>query len=85
MYSVTLELPEHLLAAGREAAHQSGRAVEEVLLKWLERGAAEWDNTFYTQAHVIYTPVGSDGTAEALEAIWREHEVTGKSTDMIRP
>lgn len=82
---ITLELSEEIIERARFAADRRGQALQDVLKDWLEHASDEWQQGSGSEddAHTIYTPVGSDATAEALEAIYREHVQTQKRTDQI--
>lgn len=47
---VTLELPDTFIQRAKAAAQQTGRPLEEVLVEWLERGAAASDDAAWEEA-----------------------------------
>ncbi len=51
--SVTLELPEPVVESARAIATQSNRRVEDVLVDWLDRAAADLPVDQLTDAHVL--------------------------------
>jgi hypothetical protein len=82
--TITLQLPERVMERARALAENSGRPLEKVLVQWLEQASADWESQMLAEGvHTIYTPVGSDATAEALGKILEEHQTTKKRTDKI--
>ena len=66
--SITLELPEELLARAREAAKANNQPVEVILAGWIERGALSQDTTLLLSGveYHIFTPYGNERAAQVL-------------------
>lgn len=80
--TITLHLPERVMEKARALAENSGRPLEKVLVHWLEQASDDWETLMLDEGvHTIYTPVGSDATAEALGKILEEHQTTKKRSE----
>jgi hypothetical protein len=62
--SITLQLPEDLARRAREAARREGLSLEDILVSWLVRAAADADPT-------IATPYGNEAAAQILLDVLR--------------
>jgi len=66
--AIMLELSDDVARQAREAAHRTGRQMEEVLADWIRCGAASEDTArLITDAeYPIYTPYGNEAAAHGL-------------------
>jgi len=65
--AISLQLPEQTIHRAQDAAAQTGRSLEAVLLEWIERGSI-LNEPFaeLKQQHTLYSPLGGEDTAQAL-------------------
>jgi hypothetical protein len=81
--TVTLELSDDVARRAREAAHRTGRRLEDVLTEWIGRVAASEEAMLLMpdSAYPIYTPYGNEAAAQELLDALTSSAAAGRTSD----
>ena len=81
--TVTLELSDDVARRATEAAHRTGRRLEDVLTEWIGHAAASEETMLLMpgSAYPIYTPYGYEAAAQELVDALTSSEAAGRTSD----
>ena len=80
--TVTLELSDDVARRAREAAHRTGRRLEDVLTEWIGHAAGEETMLLMPgSAYPIYTPYGNEAAAQELLDALTSSAAAGRTSD----
>jgi hypothetical protein len=81
--TVTLELSDDVARRAREAAHRTGRQLEEVLTEWIGHAAASEETMLLMpgSSYPIYTPYGNEAAAQELLDALTSSAAAGRTSD----
>ncbi len=84
--TITLKIPDSVIERAQAASERSGNPLETVLTVWLEQAANhDLESLLVSEGvHTIYTPVGSEATADDLWEILQAHQSGKPNADKIQ-